>query len=197
MVERTTGKMRRKGPKIADARHLENAALHYLGRFASSSANLRRILMRKVERSARAHGSNPAEGERIVDDIITRYLRAGLLDDAAYASQQAASLRRRGKSRYGIRGKLVVKGVAAEIIDSTIETLDREPGEGDLAAACALVRRRRLGPFRSEGARIEYRRKDLATLARAGFSLDVARRVLSVSDAAALDALARDEATLD
>lgn len=197
MGENTTGKMRRKGPKIADARYLENAALHYLERFASSSANLRRILMRKVERSARAHGSDPVEGERIVDDIITRYLRAGLLDDVAYASQQVASLRRRGKSRYGIRGRLAVKGVAAEIIDSTIEALDRESGEGDLAAACALVRRRRLGPFRSERARIEHRRKDFATLARAGFSLDVARRVLSVSNAADLDALARTEAASD
>ncbi|SRR5579883_269575 len=182
---------RRKGPRVADQRYLENAALHYLERFASSSANLRRVLMRKVARSARFHATDPAEGERLVDGIIARYLEAGLLDDAAYAAQKAASLRRRGGSRYGIRGKLAQKGVEAELIQSTLDRLDEEGGDGDLAAACAFVRRRRLGPYRAPEARAEHRQKDLAALARAGFGLDLARRVLAVADPEALEAMAR------
>jgi regulatory protein len=184
---------RRRLPRQATASHLENAALHYLERFSSSSANLRRVLLRKVVRSARAHGTDPAEGAGLVEAIIARYQQSGLLDDAAYAAQKAASLRRRGTSRYGIRGKLAVKGVDAEIIGATLDHLDDEEGSGDLAAACALVRRRRLGPYRPQGAQAEHRRKDLATLARAGFSLDVARRVLAAADAAAVEALARGE----
>lgn len=184
----------RRGPKPATAAQLESAALHYLERFASSSANLRRVLMRKLARSAAALGSDAREGARLVDEIIARYLRAGLLDDRGYAAQQAMSLRRRGASRYGIRGKLAVKGIDAELIDETLERLEREPGEGELAAACALVRRRRLGPFRPGDARAACRRKDLAALARAGFGLDVARRVLAARDAAALDALERGAA---
>jgi regulatory protein len=184
---------RRRLPRQATASHLENAALHYLERFSSSSAHLRRVLLRKVERSARAHGTDPAEGAGLVEAIIARYLKSGLLDDAAYAAQQAASLRRRGTSRYGIRGKLAVKGIDAELIGATLERLDDEGGSGDLAAACALVRRRRLGPYRPQEAQAEHRRKDLATLARAGFSLDVARRVLAAADIAAVEALARGE----
>ena len=184
---------RRRLPRQATAPHLENAALHYLERFSSSSANLRRVLLRKVARSARAHGTDPAEGAGLVEAIIARYLQSGLLDDAAYAAQKAASLRRRGTSRYGIRGKLAVKGVDAELIDATLERLDDEEGSGDLAAACALVRRRRLGPYRPPRAQAEHRRKDLAALARAGFSLDVARRVLAAPDIAAVEALARGE----
>jgi len=180
----------RRGPKPATAAHLEAAALHYLERFASSSGNLRRVLLRKVARSARAHGTDPAAGERIIDDIIARYLRAGLLDDRAYAAQKAASLRRRGGSRHAIRGKLALKGVASELID---ETLAGESHESELAAACALVRRRRLGPLRAAGERAAFRRKDLAALARAGFGLDVARRVLGASDEAVLAALERGE----
>src|SRR5579883_1558202 len=136
----------RKGPRLATARYLENAALHYLERFASSSANLKRVLMRKVARSARFHGTDPAEGERLVDGIIVRYLEAGLLDDRAYAAQKAASLRRRGGSRYGIRGKLVQKGVEAELIQSTLDQLDEEEGAGDLAAAWAPIARPRRAP---------------------------------------------------
>ena len=54
----------RKPPRRVTAQYLENAALHYLQRFASSSASLRRVLMRKVDRSAQAHGTDPAEGAR-------------------------------------------------------------------------------------------------------------------------------------
>ncbi|HJT06410.1 MAG TPA: RecX family transcriptional regulator [Stellaceae bacterium] len=184
---------RRRLPRQATASHLENAALHYLERFSSSSANLRRVLLRKVARSARAHGTDPTEGAGLVEAIIARYLQSGLLDDAAYAAQKAASLRRRGTSLYGIRGKLALKGVEAELIGATLERLDEDEGSGDLAAACALARRRRLGPYRPPGARAEHRRKDLAAFARAGFSLDVARRVLAAADIAAVEALARGE----
>lgn len=183
----------RRGPKPATAPHLENAALHYLERFASSSGNLRRVLLRKVARSARIHGSDPAEGERIVDEIIARYLRSGLLDDRAYAAQQAASLRRRGTSRFGIRGRLAVKGVSGELVEDALAGLDAEAGEGELAAACAYVRRRRLGPCRAPAQRAAFSRKDLAALARAGFGLDLARRVLALPDADALAALERGE----
>ena len=182
----------RRAPRQATAQYLENAALHYLERFASSSANLRRVLMRKVTRSAEIHGTDRTAGERLVDDIIARYLRAGLLDDRAYAAQQAESLQRRGTSRYGIRGRLAGKGVEAELIDTALERLAEESG-GDLAAACALARRRRLGPYRIAADRAAHRSKDLAALARAGFSLEVARRVLAAPDIAALDAMARGE----
>jgi regulatory protein len=182
--------LKRRGPMQVTPASLERAALRYLERFASSSGNLKRVLMRKLARAARAYGSDAASGERAVDDIIARYLRAGLLDDRAYAAQKAASLRRRGGSRYAIRGKLALKGVDSGLVD---ETLRAESGESELAAACALVRRRRLGPMRAAPARAAHRQKDLAALARAGFGLDLARRVLALEDEAALAALERGE----
>jgi len=172
---------------------LENAALHYLERFATSSANLRRVLLRKVARAAGEEG-DAAEGKRLVDDLIARYLASGLLDDRTYASQMASSLARRGASRFQIGGKLAQKGVAAALVKEAVQGLD-EGGSSELTAACALVRRRRLGPYRAPAARGEWQRKDLATLARAGFSLDVARRVLAVRDVEALEALARGESS--
>jgi len=172
------------------AASLEQAALRYLERFATSSGNLRRVLMRKVARAARVYGNDAASDERLVDDLIARYLRVGLLDDRAYAAQKAASLRRRGGSRYAIRGKLALSGIAGELID---EALRAEAEESELAAACALVRRRRLGPLRAARARAAHREKDLAALARAGFGLDLARRVLALRDEAALAALERGE----
>lgn len=183
----------RKSPKPLTAASLENAALYYLGRFASSSGNLRRVLMRKVARSTRdGEESDSQAGARMVDALIARYLKSGLLNDQTYAEQMAASLARRGASRYSIAGKLAQKGVEAELVSDAIATLEAG-GASELAAACALARRRRLGPYRTAEKRAEYRQKDLASLARAGFSLDLARRVLKAPDIAALERLARGD----
>jgi regulatory protein len=120
--------------------------------------------------------------------LIARFLRSGLIDDRAYAAQKATSLQRRGTSRFGIRGKLRQKGVDADHIHDAVATLDEGGlGAGEFAAACALVRRRRLGPCRSADTRAAMRQRDLATLARAGFSLDVARRALNAPDLATLE----------
>src|SRR3954454_6040263 len=65
-----------------DAALLENWALSYLGRFASSAENLRRLLRRR----ARRLGPDMASAaDAPIDALIARYLAAGLLDDAAYA----------------------------------------------------------------------------------------------------------------
>jgi regulatory protein len=186
-----TARKARGGPKPITPTYLENAALHYLERFASSSTNLKRVLMRKVWRAAAAGHGDAAEGERLVDALIARYVAAGLVDDKAYAAQRAASLRRQGNSRFAIRGKLALKGVAGTLIESALGELDGDGAQGEIAAACALVRRRRLGPFRAAAARKDSWQKDLAALARAGFSLDVARRVLRARDRDALEAMAR------
>jgi len=190
-----TPRKARKLPRRITAERLENIALHYLGRYASSSGNLRRVLMRRIERAAAAHGDDPVDGARLVDALIARFQRSGLIDDRAYATQKAASLQRRGASRFGIRGKLRQKGVETDLIDDAMATLDESgSGAGEFAAACALIRRRRLGPYRAAGRRAAMRQKDLATLARAGFGLDVARRALAAPDRATLEAWGRGEA---
>ncbi len=180
-----------KGPRKVTPQYLENAALHYLERFASSAENLRRVLMRKVELSARAHGTDRDEAALWVEALVARYRDGGLLDDQAYARMKAESLHRRGGSARAIRGKLAAKGVDAETVDQAMETLDAEvEGDTELAAAAALARRRRLGPFRAPEARAAFRDKDLAALGRAGFGCEVARRVVDAEDA---DSIGPDE----
>jgi len=182
----------RKPPRPVTEASLENAAIYYLSRFASSSGNLRRVLMRKIARAARAGDEGRAEaGAKMVDALIARYIEKGLLNDRAYAAQAAASLARRGRSRFLIAGKLAQKGIEGELVTETIAELDAEGGASELAAACALVRRRRLGPYRAPDKRAQYREKDLASLARAGFGIALARRVLKAQDVEALERLAR------
>ena len=56
----TTAKGRRAPPKLSPS-YIEAAALHYLERFASSRANLARVLERKARRSLDHWGGDPDE----------------------------------------------------------------------------------------------------------------------------------------
>lgn len=170
-------------PRKATAHSLENAALAYLGRFASSAENLRRVLMRRVERSARVHGTDRGEGAAIVAALIERYQRAGLLNDAAYAEGRAASLHRRGLALGRIGARLAEKGVAREDIAAALAKLAECAPDVELAAALHLARRRRLGPYRRPEERAAKRERDLAAMGRAGFSYDLARRVIDAETA--------------
>ena len=178
---------RRVPRKITPAR-LERIALAYLERYASSTENLRRVLMRRVKRAAAHHGSDPEDGAAMVDDLLRRYQETGLLDDDAYARMRTTSLHRRGASKRLIRAQLASKGVDSAIIGKALEALDGEHTNADLAAACRYARRRRLGPWRVRD-RDDNRERDLAALARQGFSYDVARRVIESENRETLEEL--------
>lgn len=172
-------------------------ALHYLSRFSAPSSHLKRVLLRRVDKSARAHGGDPAEGRRLVEDLIARYCRSGLLDDAAYAAGKARSLRQRGSSRIVIGRALRAKGLTEDHIEAAIAEMETEAGptmtDSDRVAAARLARRKRLGPFRLQALRDELRNRDMAALARAGFGYDVARKTIDAESAEALERLIRGE----
>ena len=171
---------KQKKPRKATQKSLENAALYYLQRYATSSENLRRVLMRRVARSAHAHDTDLEEGAKLVDDLVQRYEDAKLVDDAAYASMRVASLRRRGGSARAIRANLLAKGVSNDHIDQALANDAEETPMAELIAACAYARRRRLGPWREKD-REERQERDLGMLARKGFSLDTVRQVIDAN----------------
>ncbi len=189
-----SGAARRRRPAVATPETLERAAHAYLARYAAPAGHLRRILLARVARSARFHGTDPAAGAAAVEALIDRLAGLGLLDDSAYALAMARRLNRRGASLAGIRARLRAKGVGAEDADAALAALAQDAADPDLAAGLAYARRRRLGPFRPEAEREAKRLKDLAALARQGFGLDLARRVIDARD---LDELEEEAGRMD
>lgn len=184
----------RRPPKPVTPASLEAAALFYLGRFAATRETLRRVLMRRVVRAARAGVSDAVEAERWVAALVERLARSGAVDDDVYAAGRARSLLRQGRPRRVIARALAAKGVEAESADAAIAALDEVGPQPDLIAAIAYARRRRLGPFRPED-RAANRLRDLAAMGRAGFSGTVARQVIDAADRDALEQLqARESA---
>ncbi|MFN7113520.1 MAG: regulatory protein RecX [Alphaproteobacteria bacterium] len=178
---------KKRSPRKITPRYLENAALYYLQRYATSAGNLRRVLTRKVERSCQFHETAPDAFYPLIDDLILRYEKSGLLNDTVYAEGRVASLRRQGKSRSAITGKLRTKGLTAEVIETALESIDAERPDtdmpADMAAALKLARKRKIGRFNPAPEadpllRRKQQTREMGIMARSGFSFDIARQAL-------------------
>lgn len=180
--------MARRIPKIT-AVYLERVTSWYLERRTTSTVRMRELLMERVHRSIAEHGIDLAEAEALVDAEMARLERTRLLDDAQFAADKARSMRSRGASTTRVRAALRAKGIASD----TVEALPSEDVDPDWIAARTWARKRRIGPWRTGTADAELRSKEVAKLARAGFSWDLARRIVEATDPEALDRPGRDE----
>lgn len=181
---------KKRGPRKVTAKYLENSAAYYLGRFSSSSANLRKVMMRKIYFSSTHHDTDVDEAEKWLDALIEKFERLGFLDDTSFAQMRARGLHGRGTPLVGIRYKLKQQGVGDEDIEAALGHLEEENESRDLDwdAAIKLARRRRLGPYGplDPEVRKERRENDMGALARAGFGYDIAQRIV---DTATIDEL--------
>lgn len=173
----------RRPPQPLDKTRLNDLALAYLARFATSAAKLEAYLRRKLRERGWA-----GEGEPPITALVERCVAAGYVDDAVYARSKASSLRRRGYGARRVDQSLSAAGIAADLRDDVRGTVAEER-----RAALALARKRRLGPFGQPLVDRQLREKQIAVLLRAGHRLDIARQVVEAGDADGLAAWAEEE----
>lgn len=166
-------------PSAAD---LHQAALHYLARYASTEAGLRRILSKRIDRWARSQPDPSADlldaARAAIEPVVSRLVQAGALNDTAFAEMRARSLSQGGHSRRSVQARLVAKGIAANLARDAVP----DDPEAELGAALVMARRRRIGPYRAAAeADAALKLKELARLARAGFSRETAQRALGMT----------------
>lgn len=167
-----------RGPQPLTPTRLEELALAYVARFATTQAKLRQYLQRKLrERGWGADGAPP------VEQLVARYVESGYVDDAAWARMKTGSLLRRG---YGARRVGEALGQAG--VDETLRAQARPGLSEQRRAALVLARRRRFGPYAVQATDDrKVRDKQLAAMLRAGHPLDIARRIVESDDADALE----------
>ncbi len=162
-----------KAPEPLTRQKLEQFALAYVNRFDCTASKLTRHLTERV----RKLGGDDSAATWIVE-LVERYQGSGVLNDARFAKNLASQLTSRGKSSRAISQKLALRGVPGEVASELMSSRKQEEPGAELEAARAYVRKRRLGPHRSPEERATHRQKDLASLARQGFSFDTARKAL-------------------
>lgn len=155
--------------KITEEPALYEYAVGALGRRMRSVAELKRLLRQRVDQAA--------DGEALVEAVVTRLKDQRYLNDAQYAT--AYSSYRRDNEKFGrmrVISDLKSRGVHGDVIEKAVSGAYSEVNDEQLARA--FLRRKRLQkPADQKGAARIFR-----TLARAGFTTKIIVTILKKWD---------------
>ena len=168
---------------------LRDQALRYLNRFPATRRKMTRHLFDKAMRHAEHFElSETVLNERIAG-VIEKLEASGFINDTEFAASKARVMARQGRSIAQIGVKLQEIGFAESDQSHAIKELGTDTTLHDRKAAARFVKRRRFGPYKPEETREDRRDKELASLARQGFSYDVATAVIDAEDTEKIEAI--------
>lgn len=155
-----------------NAAKLDELALGYVGRFATSRAKLLFYLKRKL----RERGWDGSE-EPSLEALAERLTSLGYVDDRAFALSKARSLTSRGYGEKRVAQALIVAGIDEGNRSDATDFAKAEAVE----AALRFARRRSIGPFAASKADPQQREKALAAMVRAGHRFSLARAIVELN----------------
>ena len=151
---------------------LKKYAITYLSKYNTSKKNLDRILHNKIRRM------NLEKKDKFtlyssIASILTDLEVNKLIDDKNFTQSKIHSLSLQGKSKISIISYFVQKGIEKNLIEESFENLELKNPNWEKESAKIFARKKRLG--------IKYSanfEKDLAKMARAGFSYNLSKKIL-------------------
>ena len=170
-------KPRRAPPPLSEAT-LQELALRYVGKYATTRAKLYSYLARKLLERGWDGAREPD-----LEVLAERFAELGYIDDAAYALSQSRSLSSRGYGKRRLNRKLQVAGIEAE----DRADADAHADGAAVEAALRFAQRRRLGPFSDAAADPRQREKWVAAMVRAGHGFGLAREIARLSPGSEID----------
>ena len=150
---------------------LEELALSYVSRFATSQAKLKTYLKRKLRERGWEGDSEPP-----IEALTERLAGLGYVDDRAFALSKARSLSARGYGSRRVRQALAQAGIGEEQGRDAEEFAAGEAFE----AALRFARRRSFGPFAAAELDPKARERALAAMIRAGHGLALSKAILKM-----------------
>lgn len=169
---------RRSPPAPLDSKQLQELALRYVGKYATSRAKLCAYLARKV-RERGWNGDQPPD----VAEIANRFADQGYVDDAAFALSQSRSLSARGYGKKRLSDKLRLAGIEEADQSAAIQHADGAAVE----AALRFAEKRRIGPFALAAADMRQREKWIGAMIRGGHGFGLARALCSMQPGSPID----------
>ena len=173
---------RKPRPPLSAAK-LDELALFYVSRFATSRSKLLAYLKRKL----RERGWD-GDGEPDLGALADRLVRLGYVDDRAFALAKARSLTARGYGERRVGQALTAAGIGEDEAGDARLLAQSEAVE----AALRFARRRSIGPFAAAIPDPKSRERALAAMVRAGHRFGLSRAIVDLSpgDEADVEALA-------
>ena len=144
-------------------KRLKNIALFYLEHYEATASKLKSVLLRRAQKSLLGEPV-PTEVHKWVQQIVADCQNLGYVNDMRYADNLVRRLSEQGKSTRFIQQKLGAAGIDEQLIQTVLTPCD------DYESAQIFARKKHLGS--------DYK-KDMAKLARAGFSYEIAKKILN------------------
>lgn len=161
----------RRPPPALNAVKLDELALRYVGRFATSRARLVDYLGRKL----RERGWDGEDAPDLTA-IAERLAGFGYIDDAAFALAKARSLGGRGYGGRRVAQALHGAGISEE--DGGGARL--QVADDRVDAALKMARRRKIGPFAIAPLDPKQRAKAIAAMLRGGHDFALTRAIVDL-----------------
>ncbi len=160
--------------------NLRDLAYTYIEKYNPSKQQIKTYLLKKYLK--KFQGSKvKKEITEIIDKIVMNLEKNNLLNDSLYSDSKAKILFKRGYSLNKISHSLKSKGIEKENIKKSIEKIKIQKSDPDFTSAMKICKKRRIGPMRPDGNRALFYKKDMGILARSGFSYDVSKKILSMT----------------
>jgi regulatory protein len=161
----------RRTPAPIDQVRLDELALAYVSRFATTRAKLKTYLERKLRERGWAGDRDPP-----VDALVERLAQLGYVDDGAFALAKARSMGARGYGSGRVRKALSDAGISDEDSSEASELAATDA----YASALRFARRRSLVPFSSRKPEPRDRQRAIEAMIRAGHGFGLARTIVDL-----------------
>ena len=153
--------------KALDQNSLQELALRYVSRYATTRHKLTAYLQRKL-REREWNGDAPPD----IQSMVGRFVELGYIDDALFAKNRAASLANRGYGKQRVSQALYQAGIDEDDGRDALALSEENQWE----AARIFARKKSIGPFGREQYDREKCQKQLQAFLRAGHSYDIAAK---------------------
>ena len=162
--------------------NLRDLAYSYIEKYNPSKQQTKTYLLKKYLRKFQGTKVKK-EVTEIIDNIVSNLENKNFLNDNIFSDSRARILFRRGYSLNKISHSLRGKGIDQQKINLSLEKIKNEKSDPDFVSAMKICKKKRIGPQRSESNREIFYKKDMGILARSGFSYDISKKILSMSQA--------------
>lgn len=153
--------------KALDQKSLQELALRYVSRYATTRHKLKSYLFRKL-REREWSEDRPAD----VEAMVERFAELGYIDDVLFAKNKASVLINRGYGKRRVTQALYQAGIEEGDDRQALDLSDAKKWD----AARTYARKKSIGPFAREQADEDKSRKQLQAFLRAGHDFDTASR---------------------
>ena len=172
---KTAGKEAPSTSRSVSLKRLKNKAAHYLGRYSSTERKLNQVLIKFIKRKWPEISIDDAKDE--IQETVKWCREYGFVNDSGYALMKVKSCRGKGYSAKQIKLKLAQAGISSQQALAAFSEVE-DTSDTEFQAALTMARKKRIGPYaRTPIIDHEERTRQMARLARAGYSYEICKNV--------------------